>query len=356
MVIHNCHIHTFTSKAVPDRTLPLRVVQLTRSRVGAAIARGILRLLPFRRFDRLAAFVGIGNKSSQAEIVQEAMRYYPADTRFVVLAMDFEFMKAGKSSQSYEKQLAELRELKVQYGDRILPFVAADPRRPEVFRVVREHLEEHEFAGIKIYPPLGYYPVDEGLREVYEYAQENGVPVLAHCSRGGVYYKGRIKPEMRRHPRTGEIFKERKNKAFTDHYTDPRNYKYVLEEFPELKICLAHYGGVEEWKKYLRDPWPSEDLEESWLSLISELIRKHPNVYTDISFTASEKRFWPLAKVLLNTESLQDRILFGSDFYMVRIKAKERVFAVELRAAVGEPEFRRMAEANARAFLSWKHV
>jgi hypothetical protein len=54
-----------------------------------------------------------------------------------------------------------------------------------------------------------------------------------------------------------------------------------------------------------------------------------------------------LAKVLLNTEGLNDRILFGTDFYMVRIKASERDFAIDLRAAVGEPEFRRMAETNA---------
>ena len=199
---------------------------------------------------------------------------------------------------------------------------------------------------------LGFYPFDEGLRPVYEYAQENGVPVLAHCSRGGVFFKGRIEPDMRRHPKTGEIFTERKKKKFTDHYSDPRNYVHVLEEFPELKICLAHYGGEKEWRRYLRDPWPSERAE-SWLSVISELISEHPNVYTDLAFTGYDPKFWPLIKVLVSTQKIGDRILFGSDFYMVRVKGKERIFSVGLRAAIGEPEFQRIAETNPQSFLSW---
>ncbi len=353
MVIHNCHIHSFTAGAVPDRLLPLRIVQLSRSRVASAIIRGILKLLPSRRLDRLAAFVGIGNLQSQAEVFEDALRFYPSDSRFVILSMDFEFSGAGRSPQSYTEQLAELRELKATYGDRILPFVAADPRRPEVFQLVREHLEDHGFAGIKIYPPLGFYPFDPRLGEVYAYAEERGIPILTHCSRGGVYYKGRIEPEMRTHPKTGEVFDERSAGAFTDHYTDPRNYEYVLAEFPQLKINLAHYGGDDDWWRYLRDPWPS-DREESWLSVVSGLIRKHPNVYADVAFTAAEKRFWPLVKVLLNTRGLQHRILFGSDFYMVRLEATERLFGIELRAAVGEVEFRRMADLNAWEYLRWK--
>ncbi len=356
MAIHNCHIHTFTSKAVPDRVLPFRIVQLTRSRFCSGLTRRLLRLLPFRLLDRAAAFVGIGSKRSQEEIFQEILPYYPRDTRFVILPMDFEFMEAGTSPQSYVEQLEELRalpeSLKEEDRDRILPFVAADPRRPNVTELVLEYLEQHQFAGVKIYPPLGYYPFDERLSEIYAYCEERGVPVMAHCSRGeAVYFKGRITPEMRRHPKNGKVFTERSNHTFANHFTAPDNYTYLLEDFPRLKVCLAHYGGDDEWHRYLRDPWPGDNVRESWLSVISELMRDHPNVYADISYTAADRELWPLLKVLLNTPRLQDRVLFGSDFYMVRIKTKERAFTIDLRAAVGEAEFQRMAVTNATEFL-----
>jgi len=79
---------------------------------------------------------------------------------------------------------------------------------------------------------------------------------------------------------------------------------------------------------------------------------KFPNLYTDVSFTAHNQKFWPLLKVLLNTDRLKDRILFGSDYYMVRLKGTERDFSINLRAAVGETEYRLMAETNPKNYLN----
>jgi uncharacterized protein len=353
-IIHNCHVHVFTSQAVPDDYLPFKLIRLLRTECGSKIGRLVLRYLrPFTSrdfFDRLAAFIGIGNLPGQKEIFDTLKGSYPDGTRFVVLPVDMDHMEAGKAPQSYLEQLEELRCLKLQYPDFVLPFVAVDPRRGGLLDLVKKHIEEHEFAGLKLYPPLGYFACDPKLNPVYAYAEENQIPVLTHCSRGGIYFKGRITDEMRVHPRTGCHLQWQKNKDFTDHFSDPENYKYVLQDFPRLKLCLAHYGGASEWISWLQDPWTGQ-ARVSWLSVISDLIRAHANVFADVAYTAYDTRLLPVIKVLVNTPKLRGRILYGSDFYMVQRDVTEREFSINLRAFLGEKDFHKVAVDNPKAFL-----
>ena len=352
--MYNCHVHAFTSQAVPDGFLPLKLMRLLRTRLGSKMGRLFLRhLWPFGNtdlFDRLAAFISIGNLPSQKEIFEALKGFYPDGTRFVVLPLDMDGMEAGKAPQSYLHQLEELRHLKLQYPDFILPFVAVDPRRSGLLDLVKKYIEDYEFAGLKLYPPLGYFPCDPKLNRVYAYAEKHAIPVLTHCSRGGIYFKGKITREMRVHPRTGRCLKGKNNKDFTDHFSDPENYKYVLEDFPQLKLCLAHYGGAGEWQSWLRDPWTGTG-RKSWLSVVSDLIRSHTNVFADLAYTAYDTRLLPLIKVLVNTPKLGDRILYGSDFYMVQRDVTEREYSINLRAFLGEEDFHKITVENPKAFL-----
>ncbi|NQU86224.1 MAG: hypothetical protein HQ541_10730, partial [Mariniphaga sp.] len=85
-------------------------------------------------------------------------------------------------------------------------------------------------------------------------------------------------------PFTGNELHGKNAKEFTPHFTHPLNYYCLmnmpeklyeywrkcevlyndlptdykladLEKYKNLKFCLGHYGGSEEWKKYLFDPW-----------------------------------------------------------------------------------------------------
>ena len=98
---------------------------------------------------------------------------------------------------------------------------------------------------------LQVHPFDKRLNQVYAYAEKYRLPVTTHCARGGVFYKGEITGDMLVHPKTGVHLKSQKNKFFTDTYTDPANYEYVLQEFPNLKINLAHLvvmmNGISIW-------------------------------------------------------------------------------------------------------------
>lgn len=351
MQIHNCHAHVFTSRAVAGNALSLHVVSLTRSRTMSAMLNGIMRWLPLRRVNRMAALVGIGREPNAQAILDTMKSFYPENSCFVLLPMDFEFAGVGSSPQTYLEQLEELAALVGNPDNRVKPFVAADPRRPNLLGLIREYIEERGFAGIKVYPPLGYFPFDPALNSIYGYAEANEIPVLTHCSRGGVYYKGKITKAMKTHPLTNERLGGWPRSKFSDNWTDPRNWSEVLKRHPMLKLCLAHFGGVGEWKKYWKNPARSSTREETWFSTIADLIEQYEHVYADVSFTAHYRKYWPLLKVLLNTDKIKDRILFGSDFYMVRIKGKEKVASIALRAAVGEQEYRRMAETNPKRFL-----
>ncbi|OFY86575.1 MAG: hypothetical protein A3F72_08850 [Bacteroidetes bacterium RIFCSPLOWO2_12_FULL_35_15] len=297
------------------------------------------------------AFLTIGDLKSQLEIFKYLQSFYPTGTRFCVLPMDLEFMQAGQTKQSYIGQLDELALIKQDqdYKDFIYPFIFVHPERKGIFDIVRKYIEEKGFAGIKMYPPLGYYPFDERLNEIYAYCEKYQIPITFHCARGGIFYKGEITNGMLTHPKTGQYIKEQKNKFFTDTYTDPDNYKYVLEQFPELKINLAHFGGFDEWQKYLGNTIDENSI--TWYEKIVALIRKYPNVYTDISYTMFNADLFNLLKLTLEDNTLKGKILYGSDFYMVEQKTSERQFVTNIRAYIGEENFKLIAELNPHSFL-----
>ncbi len=353
-LIYNSHTHVFNKNHIPHKFVPIRLVRLLmKGRGTQGIARFLHMLNPFSNkdvFDRYSKFIRQGDFETQEVIFNNMRRAYPGNTKFVILSMDFEFMEAGVPKYSFIEQLNELAQLKEKYPDHVFNFICVDPRRNKVDQLVRTYIEEKGFSGIKLYPPLGFYPFDERLDKVYDYAQKHQIPIMMHCSRGGIFYRGKLKKADCIHPKTGKALKKRKNKKFMDHYTDPANYAYVLEKFPDLKICFAHFGGGDEWEKYRNSPDP-EVYKTSWLFTILELIKNHPNVYADTSYTFADFSLLPQLKVLLATPKVRDRILFGSDFYMSNLEGSEYKWSVDLRGELGEHMYRLIAETNPKNYL-----
>jgi uncharacterized protein len=345
-VIYNCHTHVFTAKQVPPRALPLGLVGALNNPQSAkflsALLRGLNPILNvlFRNFgtsqqfgmlNRLAAFLELSDATSAAQVFERLADQYPKSTRFVLLALDMDFMNAGAAREDYLQQLAELSALKSTVGDQVLPFVCADPRRDNIASIVKEHIEQKGFVGIKLYPALGFFPWDERFNEMYAWAEEHQIPIITHCSKGGIAMKGEPNPQQ---------------------FTHPLEYLKVLAKFPALKICLAHFGGSGEWSNYLlkRRHLPTD--ERTWVGHVINLMYEHPSVYTDISYTVSDREHLPMLKVLVNDPKLRERILFGSDYFVVRQEATEREFSIRLRGSVGEEDFFQMANTNPRVFLA----
>lgn len=349
----NTHIHTFRDIDVPRRFLPLGLVRILASKPGYFLTAKLLNNLnPLSDndiFDRYIKFVRIGKLGSQQKIFENCMRFYPKETQFVILPMDMEFMGAGKVPRAYEEQLEELGQLKKTYSQ-ILPFIHIDPRREGVLDLLKRSVEDWGFKGVKLYPPLGYFPYDDRMYPIYEYCQTNGLPIIAHCSPfNPVHFKGSKKElsGLLSSSQSPIKYKGKNKKKLCSNFTHPHNYIKVLDDFKDLKICLAHFGSEYYWKKYLDEPGN----DDNWFVIVKEMILKYPNLYSDISFTLNNQEFFPLLKVLLSDEKLREKVLFGSDYYMVETKSTERRFCIDLRAAIGENKFTTIALDNPKKFL-----
>jgi predicted TIM-barrel fold metal-dependent hydrolase len=344
--ITNCHIHTFTTAHAPAY-YPMRPVALFRLFPGLVSGlRWAARFQPWERiYDtlfRLENFHRTGRRLSQRDVLLEVLRYYPGDTRFVVLPMDMALIGHGPVRRDIGQQHAELHALTKDpdFGHRIIPFATIHPDRADGIEEFRRCVEEYGFRGLKIYPKLGYAPDHPVLmRQVYPICEERGLPVISHCSRGGVRHK-------------------RWTQEQADQVTRPDACLPVLSAFPQMKLCLAHFGGDQEWRSYLTDgfdPLNPEARKANWVSRIADMIRSgdYPTLYTDISYTIFKfADYIPLLRLFLNDPRLRTRILFGSDFYMTRQEAlSEKAISIRLRDALGEDGFRQIAETNPRDWL-----
>lgn len=250
--------------------------------------------------------------------IQKKTPFFTKDDRYIV-----------DSDKNFEEQIRLILNCKKALKDKVFPFFVIDPRRKGIFEMFLRHVvEEKNFKGVKIYCPNGYTPTDpmlfgvqEGDECVYSICERLGIPVIAHCSRGGfVTYQKAIRV-------SGHIMdKDLQNIVPVNNYVlefehdldqmsekihevsgrlnHPRLWELVLERYPNLKLDLAHWGG--------------ENTE--WRGLITEMLRKYPNLYTDLACT-EEKYFIEQVKELADPskEFLREKVLYGSDYHILML-------------------------------------
>lgn len=349
----NTHIHTFREIDIPRRFLPLGLVRILATKPGFYLLAKLLNNInPFSDndlLDRYVKFVEIGKLGNQTDIFNNCRRKYPEGTTFVILAMDMAYMDAGPVPRSYEDQIVELGSLALGNSN-ILPFIHVDPRRPNIMELLKKSVEDYGFKGVKMYPPLGYFPFDERLYPIYEYCQKHKLPIISHCSPyNPVHNKGSKKyiKELLKSSNYQIDTKGKNKKQLCSNFTFPNNWKQVLNDFPDLKICLAHFGSAYMWNKYLEN----NEMRNNWFVIIKQMMSEYDNLYSDISFTLYNKTFFPLLKELLQDNSIKDKILFGSDYYMVETKINEFGFYDNLKRYLGETDFNIIAKVNPSRFL-----
>ena len=261
--------------------------------------------------------------------------------------MDLSQIGFGAPKQDLTRQHDELARLaqEPELRGRILPFAKIDPRADSMGTELWRAVDTLGFRGVKIYPRLGYAPDDPRLmRHVYPEIESRGLPVMSHCSRGGV--QGRTLSDH-----------------WADRYTEPDACLPILERHPKLRICLAHFGGHKDWAAYVNPDDHRKfagEYRDNWQVRIRELIGSgdYPSLWTDISYTLFHfEDYLPFLRLFLMAEDeagerLRSRVLFGSDFYMTRQeKLSERAVCFRLRNALGEEVFRRIAEENPARWL-----
>ncbi|WP_395742315.1 amidohydrolase family protein [Prosthecobacter sp.] len=160
----------------------------------------------------------------------------------------------------------------------LIGFLSLDPTQENWQHEMQFGHEELGLRGIKLMPMYaGFSPDDPTLEPLWSYAEKHGLPVLLH---------------------TGTTFIAQAPLAFTL----PRLIEPVALKHPQLKIILAHLGH----------PYEGECLVT---------IRKHANVYADIS--ALHYRPWQLYNSLMLAQEygVWHKLLFGTDFPFTTVNA-----------------------------------
>lgn len=353
MQIYNVHIHTFKEEDVPRKFLPLGLVRLLSTKVGFKIVARVLNFLnPFTsddQFKKYLKFIEIGKLKSQEEILLECARQYPAGTKFVIHPMDMSQMNAGEVPRKYTKQLLELSELYNKYPDNVIPFVHIDPNNPDYLITFNDAMKD-VFRGVKLYPPAScFLPTDKRLEPIFQYCNEHKIPMLVHCGAESPTHYHDSKENIRKKLDAAKLPYDKKMDVteLCGQFTHPKNYIPLLEKYPNMNICLGHWGSENSWKEYIENPTNTSN----WFYTIKEMIQKYPNLYTDISFTLNNDEYFSVLKVYLQNPKIHPQVLFGSDFYMVETKVTEKKFCFDLRAYLGEDLFKDIAYTNPRKFL-----
>ncbi|MFA5180809.1 MAG: amidohydrolase family protein [Syntrophales bacterium] len=211
---------------------------------------------------------------------------------------------------------------------KILPFLGVDPRWSDALaridryeslknRIPPASLNNGDFVGIKLYPPLGFDV--EKHPDFYRALCARQLPVTVHCQKDSFRLTGSA-----------------------DAYTDPANWEKIFADSgtQNLRINFAHFGGedsvVETVKFKEKGPneegilWSYEGIDEdTWTYRIIRLLKKYPNTYSDVAaFDAKNVRavaalIWLLQLDMegeFNKEggfSLADKLLWGTDYPMV---------------------------------------
>ncbi len=161
---------------------------------------------------------------------------------------------------------------------RLIGFLAVDPTQPGWERELAVGHQELGLKGIKLMPMYaGFRPDDTRLDPLWSYATKHQLPVLLHT---GTTFVAQAPLEC----------------------TLPRHLDPVATRFPEVKMILAHLGH----------PYEGECVVT---------IRKHPNLYADIS--ALHYRPWQFynSLMLVQEYGVWDKLLFGTDYPFTTVDA-----------------------------------
>jgi predicted TIM-barrel fold metal-dependent hydrolase len=158
-----------------------------------------------------------------------------------------------------------------QDPERLIGFMSLDPTQDGWQEEMRNGREVLKMRGIKLLPMYaGFRPDEPRLDPLWEYAVKHELPVLLH---------------------TGTTFIS----SAPLECTLPRHLDPVAIRFPKLRLILAHLGH----------PYEGECVV---------VIRKHANVYADLSALFYRPFQLYHSLMLVQEYGVWDKVLFGTDY------------------------------------------
>ena len=294
--------------------------------------------------------------------------------------------------EDWDKQKLDTIAAAIKYPLQYMPMYHYEPRRwsiadtgkhqpekeyydpPENWDIPFEEIATPDkpgtFIGFKMYTALGYKPLDSRLNQTltgfYGKCEQEGIPVLCHCSPSGMCTHDRklyfdldksTKSDYKR-----KFWFDRKTDWYYDEFVSPAAWeKQVLKKFNNLTLCLAHFGGGSsgwaDWKnntinktwaqrengdgpwndvtkedeiRFISDWYHKKDHDKpQWIKQFVDLMEKkdgnsykYPNFYTDISYHFIKDHQKEFLWIIENHPIVKERVMFGTDWYMTELDKK----------------------------------
>jgi predicted TIM-barrel fold metal-dependent hydrolase len=251
-----------------------------------------------------------GALSMDDELLEAAARYFkgePYHPTVPQIADDYRRLGMAAVVFTVDSELAtghptlsneEIAEAAAEHDDVLVPFGSIDPHRGAAgIRAARRLVESHGVRGFKFHPSIqAFEPNDRAHYPLYAELESLGVPALFHTGQTGI---GSGLPG-------GRGIKLR--------YSDPMLLDDVAADFPGLTIIMAH---------------PSVP----WQDAAIAVAQHKANVYIDLS--GWSPKYFPPQLVRATNSLLRDKVLFGSDYPLIKPERWLRDFeALEVKPEV----------------------
>lgn len=293
---------------------------------GLSMALSLWRPLTSPRHHNLVAYQKVYTSSSSA---------FGIDACFPII-LDYDYwLGCPEPISSVRDQILLYEQLAVLSGGYVLPIVSYNPlsdirRNGKPFELVKAAVLEHGFVGIKIYPPIGYWPIgnsrrtdddlrsneltrrdveriDEHLRALYCWCEKFQVPLIVHTAHANGL------------------------DAAHDSFPGPSKLAEVAKSFPGLRIVAAHFGGNYR-NATVKEDWPQEFAQ----LMLSEHGR---NISADLS-DASELTDMQSQDAIYMRDLLEahpaivERLMYGTDWHLLKRSQRWEKFPHDVQAFI----------------------
>jgi predicted TIM-barrel fold metal-dependent hydrolase len=225
---------------------------------------------------------GAGKNIERALQIIEEERSVTETIRLKREAIKLTTSQSFYPTEGFCYHMNNLKNLVKKRKGELYPFIAIDPRRPGMINTLLSGSffnGEERFYGVKLYPRMGFHPQCKPMDTVYKYCNDNKLPIIFHCGKGG--------------------FPPSTTWKYTE-FGNPLNFEPIVKKYPDLKIDFAHVG--------------SSDPSYEWAKSIVRLVNENENVYSDVSCYVSTGELEPVKKLWDDNPKLKTHLMFGTDF------------------------------------------
>lgn len=244
--------------------------------------------------------------------------------------------------------------------------------------VLEEAFRAGKIAGLKLYPPMGFFPLGNAGRDNIEYVGDDGIgshvvdewirtagsepmgDALDRCLTAAYEMCHRVGIPILAHAGPSNTPASK----FVDR-PDPANWLPVARAYPRLHLMMGHF--VDDAAKFVEAMEADDAMSDVWaIKSTARLLRTQPNVFVDLSYTEEilgsgnvdlAVRFFRSLRRYATENDAFDQIAYGSDWIMLQREGDHRRYLEIIRRSMtcadwSAPEVEQVFVGNARRFLS----